>query len=479
MNLYTRLAQLARSQPDKAAIEGTSHSLSYRELDVAARRVAAGLRSRGVGTGDFVGLRLKDTPAHVAAFFGVMRLGAAILPFDWRGTQAEFERVKGQFGPAIILTDGGAPAGLAGAMTDLADVMQAEPDEEPVAPVENAPMGLSLTSGTTGTPKAMVVTHEQLHARCAARTITGVFRPDDRYLSTLPLAYPAGREHAICVILLGATLVIFPSLFEPGELVDHVNANGITALIMSPNSTRALLRMRPASGLLMPGLRTMISATSKLQPEERTDLLARVAPGLIDYYGSTGTGPIAAITRPADIVAPSAVGHPVFGMEVEIVDDDDTPLALGETGNIRVRGPAVSTRAIGAADEREGFRGGWYYPGDLGSLGEDGLLHLHGRAADLIKRGGLMVHAQEVEQALRRHASVQDAAVVGAPSATLGQDVVAFVMASGPVDARDLIRHCRRELAPYKVPARIEFRDALPRNASGKVVKAALLELLE
>jgi acyl-coenzyme A synthetase/AMP-(fatty) acid ligase len=476
VNLYTRLAQLARSQPDKAAVEATSHSLTYRELDLAARRVAAGLRSRGVVAGDFVGLRLKDTPAHVAAFFGVMRLGAAILPFDWRGTEAEFQRVKGQFGPAIILTDGGAPAGLAGAMTDLAEVMVAEPDEGPVAPVENAPMGLSLTSGTTGTPKAMIVTHEQLHARCAARTITGVFRQDDRYLSTLPLAYPAGREHAICVILLGATLVTFPSLFEPGELVNHVNANDITALIMSPNSTRALLRMRPPNGVLMPGLRTMISATSKLQPEERADLLARVAPGLIDYYGSTGTGPIAAITKPAEVTAPSAVGYPVFGMDVEIVDDDDAPLAPGETGNIRVRGPAVSTRAIGAADEREGFRDGWYYPGDLGSLGEDGLLHLHGRAADLIKRGGLMVHAQEVEQALRRHPSVQDAAVVGAPSATLGQEVVAFVVASEPLDARELVQHCRRDLAPYKVPSRIEFCEALPRNSSGKVVKAALLE---
>jgi acyl-coenzyme A synthetase/AMP-(fatty) acid ligase len=405
-----------------------------------------------------------------------MRLGAIILPFDWRATPVEFQRVKERFDPAIVVVDATTPAGFAGTTIEIAELLAADPDDGPVAPLVDAAMGVSLTSGTTGTPKAMVVTHEQLHARCMARTHFGLFQPSDRYLSTLPLAYPAGREHAICVILIGATLVTFPPLFGLDEIVRNVNDNAISVLVASPNVVRGLLQLGTPGELLMPRLRAMVSVTAKLQPEERADIIRRVAPRLIDYYGSTGTGPIAAIVDPAQGAAPSSIGHPVIGLELEIADEAGRALPIGETGDIRVRGPAVSTRVIGDADEREGFRDGWYYPGDLGSLGSDGILHLHGRAADLIKRGGLMIHAQEVEQALRRHASVRDAAVVGAPSAMLGQEVVAFVVADTPLEARDLVHFCRRELAAYKVPARIEFVAELPRNASGKVAKATLLE---
>lgn len=476
MNLYARLAQLALSRAERSALEAGRDRLTYPQLDLAARRIASGLRDRGVGAGDMVGLRLRDTPEHVAAFFGIMRLGAIILPLDWRAAAAEFKRVTDRFAPAIVVTEGSAPAGCERTTVDIAELLAADPDDGPVASVVDAAMGVSLTSGTTGEPKAIVVTHEQLHARCMARAHIGVFQPGDRYLSTLPLAYPAGREHAICVILMGATFVTFPPLFGPEEIVDYVNGNDISVLVASPNVVRGLLQLRASGGLLMPRLRTMVSGTAKLQPEERATIVGRVAPRLIDYYGSTGTGPIAAIVEPSQGAEPSSIGHPAIGLELEIAGEDGRPLPFGETGDIRVRGPAVSTRAIGKVDEREGFRDGWYYPGDLGSLGTDGLLHLHGRAADLIKRGGLMVHAQEVEQALRRHSSVRDAAVVGAPCATLGQEVVAFVVAGAPLEARELVHHCRRELAPYKVPARVEFVEELPRNASGKVVKAMLLE---
>ena len=124
-----------------------------------------------------------------------------------------------------------------------------------------------------------------------------------------------------------------------------------------------------------------------------------------------------------------------MGVEVGIADEAGNPVAEGEPGRIRVRGPGISTQyADGSDDSGEGFQDGWFYPGDLGSIGPNGVLHLHGRSADLIKRGGLMVHAQEVEQVLRGHPQVVDAAVVGAPSAELGQEVVAFVIVSAPVE---------------------------------------------
>lgn len=480
MNLYARLAQLARYQPARTAILTQRTEWNYAEFERLARRIAHRLRLAGVGEGDVVGVRLRETPEHMATLFAIMRLGAITLPLDWRGTRKEFERVVGRFAPRVIVNDDKPPLDWVPKVIDVATLADTEPEDGPPAAIVDAPLAYSLTSGTTGEPKAVVVTHEQLLARCFSRSFETIFAPDDRFLNTLPLAYLAGREHATCAILVGATLAMFPPLFEPAELVAFVNGKNITAMNLSPNMTRALLAIGRADGeQLMPNLRRFVSTTGKLQPEERIAIRKRISGGLLDYYGSTATGPIAVLAREEDERDPTAVGRPVMGVEVGIADDAGNPVVDGEPGRIRVRGPGISTRLVGdSSDAREGFRDGWFYPGDLGYIGPNGILHLEGRSADLIKRGGLMVHAQEVEQALRRHPSITDAAVVGAPSADLGQEVVAFVVASPPPEVRELVRHCRSELAPYKIPARFVFTDLLPRNANGKVVKAELLKTL-
>jgi len=474
MNLYAGLANLARYQPGKVAVETPRRQVTYAELDALSRRIAGGLRAAGAGAGDVVGLRLHDTPEHIAALFAVLRLGAIILPLDWRGTRVEYDRLVDEFRPGLVLDDSSPATGWPNSIT--LDATQAAPEDDgPVADAAGAPMGYSLTSGTTGRPAAMVVTHEQFHARLAARTIEGVFARTDRFLAVLPLAYPAGREHAICLVLLGATVVQCSALSTPAELVEFIRQREITATAFPPNMVRGLLEIAGEDGPLLPGLRHFTSVTSKLSPEERAQIRKSICPRMIDSYGSTGTGTVAIIDNAADGAEPTAVGRLVMGIEVEAVDESGMPLPEGVTGEIRVRGPAISTRAINASgDRREGFRDGWYYTGDLGRLDARGILHLDGRAADLIKRGGLMVYAQEVEQALRRHPLVSDAAVVGVPSQRLGQEVVAFVVTRSPADRKDIVRHCRQELAPFKIPSRIEFVDDLPRNASGKVDKSRL-----
>jgi acyl-CoA synthetase (AMP-forming)/AMP-acid ligase II len=225
----------------------------------------------------------------------------------------------------------------------------------------------------------------------------------------------------------------------------------------------------------MPHVRTMVSTTGKLDPHERVLIRRHLVPRLIDYYGNSGAGPIAIMSREEDATEPTAAGRVAIGVEVQIVDDDGTPLPDGEVGAIRLRGRTITTDMAGAEEVRgEGLRDGWYYPGDLGRFGERGILHLMGRNADLIKRGGLMIHAQEVERAIREHPDVVDVAVVGVPSKDLGQEVVAFMEVRNPIDAKEMTRQLRGKLAGYKVPSRYETVDTLPRNPAGKVVKAKL-----
>lgn len=479
MNLAALIARQAEAEPGRPAIAGGGESLTRAALDAAVRRLAGRLRSAGAGPGDLVGLRLRDTPTHLVALLAIARVGAVALPLDWRSVPAEAARIIDRFAPKLVLVEDRKAAPAGPPLLGVEDLGASEPDGAPPASLLDSPLVYGLTSGTTGLPKGIVTTHEEMFGRFTAFTVGRIIDRDDRFLLPLPLVFDAGRAISLSLLLLGAEILLFPTLFDAKELVEGVRARGATALVVTPKTSRALLGLA-AAGRLMPGLRAYISTAGKLQPEERAALRARVAPHVIDYYGTTGGGPVAMIATEADGSAPTAVGRLAAGIEVEVVDEAESVVASGTVGRIRMRGPGVTRTLAGvtapAGDET--VRGGWYYPGDLGSLGEDGILHLTGRAAEMIKRGGLMVHAQEVEYVLSLYPPVVEAAVVGVPAGDHDEEVAAFVVAREPVDPSDILRHCRQNLAGYKVPRHVVMVPSLPRNTTGKVVKGELRGLL-
>jgi len=479
MNIAALISRHAQSQPARPAIEGSGESFSHAALDVAVRRLAGRLRRGGIGTGDLVGLRLRDTPAHLIALLAAARIGAIALPMDWRGAAPEIGRIIERFQPKLVLVDDARPLPVATAVTSVNDLAGAEPDGLRPASLVDSPLVYGLTSGTTGVPKGIVTTHEEMFGRFVAFTIGRLIDREDRFLVPLPLVFDAGRAISFALLTLGAKISLFPTLFDPRELVDGVHTTGATALIVTPKTSRALLGLAAGKGHLMPGLRAYVSTAGKLQPEERTALRERVAPRVIDYYGTTGGGPVALITGDEEDTSPTAAGRLTAGIEVEVVDETGAVVVRGASGRIRMRGPGV-TRSF--ADETtaagdEAIRDGWYYPGDTGHFGENDILHLTGRTAELIKRGGLMINAQEVEYVLSLHDSVVEAAVVGIPTGAHDEEVVAFVVVRGPAASPSILRHCRQNLAGYKVPQRVVVVDAMPRNTSGKVVKADLRKL--
>jgi acyl-coenzyme A synthetase/AMP-(fatty) acid ligase len=479
MNIAALISRHAQSQPSRPAIEGSGESLSHAALDIAVRRLVGRLRSGGIGTGDLVGLRLRDTPAHLIALLAIARIGAIALPMDWRGAAPEIGRIIERFRPKLVLVDDAKPMPVAIAVASVNDLAGDEPDGLRPASLVDSPLVYGLTSGTTGVPKGIVTTHEEMFGRFVAFTIGRLIDREDRFLVPLPLVFDAGRAISFALLTLGAQISLFPTLFDPRELVDGVNTTGATAVIVTPKTSRALLGVAAGKGHLMPGLRAYVSTAGKLQPEERAALRARVAPRVTDYYGTTGGGPVALITGDEEDTSPTAAGRLAAGIEVEVVDETGAVVARGASGRIRMRGPGVTRSFVGetAAAGDEAIRDGWYYPGDTGHFGENDMLHLTGRAAELIKRGGLMIHAQEVEYVLSLHDSVVEAAVVGIPTEANDEEVVAFIVVRGPVAAPSILRHCRQNLAGYKVPQRVLVVDAMPRNTSGKVVKADLRKL--
>lgn len=479
MNLADIIAGHAAEQPDEAALVDGERIVTYGEFDRLARHGAAHLRALGVAAGDEVGLCLRDDADHVLAFFAAARLGAAVVPIDWRAPPGERARIV----RALALKHVMIGPGLGAQIDRPTSVVDARWHAEAArldaggefAHDPDAALMIGLTSGTTGAVKGMVVTHRQMYARTLPfDTILSSRR--HRYLSASPLAFSAGRGYCLTHLIRGHSVVLHPPLFTAEEYVEVANRSNASVGFVVPAVLRWLLDLAPAEPPLLPRLEALICAGAPTHPDEKRAALARVTPNLFEIYGTVATGPITVLT-PADMAEHAeSAGRPATSWSIEVVDEADRTLAAGATGRLRLRGPALASglhSGAGAAGS-EAFRDGWYYTGDLVSLDEAGFLYFKGRASDIIVRGGSNVYPDEVEAVLAQHDAVAAAGVVGRASPKLGEEVVAFVVRRRAVDAEALIAHCRGRLAAYKSPAEIVFVEDLPRTTFGKVDRKAL-----
>ena len=263
------------------------------------------------------------------------------------------------------------------------------------------------------------------------------------------------------------------------ELATHVREIGGTVLFLVPTMIRRLLDEN-IPGLALPTLRVLISSGVGAAPGGAVgDPPTRLTPNLFEFYSSTEGGGVSVLT-PADCdLHPDSVGRPAFRVEVEIVDEDHQPLPPDSVAAVCATAAPPPRAATGTPMAGDAFRDGWFYPGDLARLDADGFLYLHGRAKDMIIRGGVNIYPQDIERIIAEIPGVRDVAVAGAPSREMGEEVAAFVVADGSVTAEMVAAACRSRLAPYKAPSIVRFLPELPRNAGGKVLKNALLAGLE
>jgi len=457
--------------------------VTHRQLDERSRRIAAHLADRGVAPGDLVGTCIKDSAETIAIWLAVARLGAIVIPMDWRWTPEEQRQITTILRPRLVLGEITRRSDAVDSHVALDEAWRAAVAatraDDRMAPGGDRPFLMNMSSGTTGLPKGNVHTHETYGAILRAHWIDMGQGSSDRTLAVLPMASAAGRSVAMASILAGGTLVIAPPLIEPSELVELCRRERINTLCLVPSILRGLLQIAPGEGLLLPGLLRLGSVGAMLFPEESRAVRAKLSPHLINYYGSTGGG-INTVLFPDELERkPGSVGRPTLGTELQVVDEAGRRLRTGETGRLRARGPNTCRGLYPPEPADTSYFEGWHYPGDYALIDTDGYLFLQGRYSDIIIRGGSNVYAPEVERALLALSDIREVAVFGMPHATLGEEVVACIVADDSVTDPVLIRHCRGHLAAYKVPTRFRRLSELPRNSAGKILKRKLSGLFD
>jgi malonyl-CoA/methylmalonyl-CoA synthetase len=486
-SLHDAFHATAQAHPDRPALTIDGVARTHGQLDAAAGRMSCLLRARGVQPGDSVLLCAPSSIGLVEAYLAALRAQATVVLSNPAYTAAELRHVSVDSRAVAALTGGPARAAVMAVARELpglnivVDLDQGEAATydlvEPDGTTE--PALLAYTSGTTGTPKAVPLTHANVLSSIRAAMLAWRWSEDDVLVHALPLFHQHGLSGIHATLLAGSRAVV-QSKFDADGLGAAIRDERASVLFAVPAIYERLLASEAGGALA--SLRLAVSGSAALSPAlaERIRALAGELP--LERYGTTESGLDLSNLYDGPRRAGS-VGLPLPGVEVAIVDERGVPVANDDNGEIVLRGPQVFAgyRGDDEATRASFFDGGWFRTGDIGCRdGHDGFVSITGRSKEVIITGGLNVYPREVELALEDSVAVARAAVVGVPSDRWGEEVVAAVVpASGAeVDGDELLELARERLAPYKRPKRIVVVDELPLNPMGKLVRAEVLKLV-
>ena len=462
------LSAQAYARPDGIALICDDETLTYRELDTRAAHVAAWLVGQGVQRGERVALLPANDVESVAAIHAVARLGATLVLLNTRLTTSEIEAQIERVKPRVVLQTPLQMTGFRNVLVAKRKGFKKLVISNPGEIDLNDDACILFTSGTSGVPKAAVLTWSNFwHSALASAYRIGTL-PTDRWLCTLPLFHVGGLSIILRACLYGIA-VDLRHKFDAPTIHAALASEPITLISLVPTMLYRLLDARDKQPAQYPSLRLVLLGGAAADDELMHRALAATIP-IATTYGLTEATSQVCTALPEDAARkPNSVGKPLPFAQVRVVDADDNDLPRGDIGEVIVRGPTVM-RCYLDDDEatRRVLKDGWLHTGDMGYLDEDGDLFIVQRRSDLIVSGGENVYPAEVEGVLRQHPAVADCLVVGIDSAEWGQQVAALVVARLPVSERELNEFVRARIAAYKVPRVISFVDALPMTASGK-----------
>jgi fatty-acyl-CoA synthase len=501
MNWFGVLAYHALRTPRATLAHFDGETITYREMAERAAALAAGLHERGVGAGDVVALLSYNCIEFLETIFAANYLGAIAMPINWRLAAPELRYILDHSEARALVCDAAlvelADAATNGMDRDLVRVALARPapegwtsiDEvratsEAVARVPAAGDDvhrLMYTSGTTGRPKGVMITHANLAWKNLAHIIEFSFTGADLGLACGPLYHVGALDLTTTSLIAAGASTIIHRVFDAGAVVDEIERSRVTVVWLAPAMVNAIMALPDIESRDLSSVRVIINGGEKM-PIPLIERIQRTFPAawFADAYGLTETvSGDTFLDRDSLVRKLGSVGRPCLYVELDIHDEHGASVPAGERGEVVLRGPKVFKGYWRDPDATAtAFAGGWFHTGDVGVRDDDGYLFIVDRLKDMIVSGGENIAGSEIERVLYEHEAVVEVAVVGRPDERWGEVPVAYVVltADATTTADQLVEHCRVQLARFKVPKSVVFVDALPRNPSGKVLKRELRE---
>jgi long-chain acyl-CoA synthetase len=475
---------------DKIAIVQGKNRYTYGCLKSATDQVAIYLSKRGIRRGDRIAIYMPNRPEWVAAYYGIIRLGAVAVCVSSAYKQKEVALLLNDSLVSLIITCDELLSQVPeqDAIKSVKDVVVWENDpvlesvfksrptrHKPFSPADcglNDECTILFTGGTTGTPKGAMLTHRNILYTAQNVCYHEQSAPDDVALCFLPLNHVFGGNHIMNSTFYGCGTLVIQKSFDMDRLLSSVQKEKITRFYSVPTVFIRLLNTDDSRKYLK-SVSYCFSAATSMASEIVHQWQKKFNLTIHEAYGMTETSSLVTFNHLYRHKIGS-VGSPAGIVEVKIVDEDDKEVSPGESGEIVIRGPNIMKGYFNQAEETAKIiRDGWLHSGDIGRLDEDGYLYIVDRIKDMIISGGLNVYPTEVEEILYTHASVEECAVLGMPHTEYGEAVSAFVKKKQDLECSegDLIDYCKKRIASYKAPKKIVFVEELPKSPAGKILK--------
>jgi len=489
LNVGSGMRAVARHSPDKLALIEGQRTHTFAQFVAQADRVSALVQGLGLRFGETCAILAPNCLEYIEVVVGASSVGVAVATPNPRLTAREIAAICEDCGARVLfvhasLAEMARDSGFAGiehvlVFGDSYDAALANAGTPVLPPLQEwDAFSIPYTSGTTGRPKGVVLPHRsRLMGFFGMASEYGCYGPADSYLAIAPLCHGAGLCFAMACIYFGGTCEILPA-FDPEEVVDKLSR--VTCTFMVPTHFHAILGMEKSvvDRIRDHRLKTIISNAAPL-PQRTKEIIVDVwGEGILhETYGSTEGGIVTNLRPEFQLVKQKCVGKPFPCTQVRIVDEDNREVGPGEIGELFSISPYLFNGYWGKPEETAAaLRDGWFSAGDLAMRDDEGFIYIVDRKKDMIISGGVNVYPREIEEVLFRHPQVLDVAVIGIPDEKWGETIVAVVVRrpGAEVHPEALIEHCKAQLAGFKLPRRVVYSDALPRNPGGKVLKREL-----
>ncbi|MEM1229626.1 MAG: long-chain-fatty-acid--CoA ligase [Pseudomonadota bacterium] len=475
--------------------------LTFAALNGRSNQLANAFLAAGIEKGERVGLLLMNGVEFIESFFALAKIGAVVVPLNWRLVADELEFILKDSGTRRLIFDDAFADVVSelhgrGDKTDIeqwlhvtdgaadafaisyAAFRDGAPDTEPALGARDGDMlFIMYTSGTTGLPKGVVHTHKTMLWATLTIGQAPVYHAGDRYLACLPMFHVGALTPLAVNVYKGVTSVVMRS-FDPVRAWELIQSERVSTALMVPAMLNFMNQVPQLERFDRSSLRWVMTGAAPVPAE----LIARYAEldiEVLQVYGLTEScGPACLMDGANALRKPSSTGRAFFHTDVRIVDEAGQDCAPGVAGEVIVGGPHIMVEYWNRPDATaETLRDGWLYTGDVAVMDEEGFVSIADRKKDMIISGGENVYPAEVEAALMTHPQISEAAVIGQPSERWGESPFAIVVRSdSAVSEADVLQHCQGKLARYKQPCGVAFIDEIPRNPSGKILKRLLRE---